>query len=210
MPKQKANSRSYSNRDVDSRETKPRFLIVCEGSKTERYYFQKFRVSSKIPTCEATDPLNIVQYAQELANEAKSPPENDPYSQVWCVFDRDPGRNSTTAENFNGALQKASALGFNVAYSNECFEVWFILHFEYLHTGLPRKDYKNKLSNLLGQEYQKNDPEMYDKLLEKQPEAIKHAQRLLESYNHPNPEKDNPSTTFSPSIKPSPVLKTKR
>jgi hypothetical protein len=92
-------------------------------------------------------------------------------------------------------LQNAKTYGFKVAYSNECFELWYILHFEFLNTGLPRSDYGGKLSELLGMKYEKYDPTMYQQLLEKQPIAIKYAQRLLDSYKPSNPERDNPATT---------------
>ncbi len=195
MPKRTTNSRndasrdcSYSPRTVNIREIKQRFLIVCEGTKTEPNYFRGFRVPTAIVKVQgvAEDPDRLVKSAKRLAAE-------DEYDQVWCVFDRD----SWLAENFNNALRNAEKLQFHVAYSNESFELWYILHFQYLNTGLPRSDYEDKLSKLLGQEYQKNDPTMYQQLLEQgnQSLAIKHAKKLLASYDPSNPEKDNPSTT---------------
>jgi hypothetical protein len=41
MPKRKTSDRSYSPRKLDIREVKQRFLIVCEGEKTEPYYFKR-------------------------------------------------------------------------------------------------------------------------------------------------------------------------
>jgi RloB-like protein len=195
MPKRTTNSRndtpkdcSYSSRALNTREIKQRFLIVCEGTKTEPNYFRGFRVPTAIVKVQgvAEDPNRLVKSAQRLAAE-------DEYDQVWCVFDRD----SWPAENFNNALRNAQKLQFHVAYSNESFELWYILHFQYLNTGLPRSDYEDKLSKLLGQEYKKNDPTMYQQLIEQgnQALAIKHAEKLLASYDPSNPEKDNPSTT---------------
>ena len=188
MPKHKTNSRSYSNRKLDIREVKERFLIVCEGEKTEPYYFRSFRVPKAVVSIKgaAGDPTRLLNSAYKLANE-------DEYDQIWCVFDRDVG--AWTAQNFNNALQNAKSYGFHVAYSNECFELWYILHFEFLNTGLPRSDYEDKLSELLGKKYQKKDPKMYQQLLEKQLIAIKYAQKLLDSYNPIDPERDNPATT---------------
>jgi RloB-like protein len=60
---------------------------------------------------------------------------------------------------------------------------------------MPRSDYATKLRELLGQKYLKNDPKMYQKLVENQPIAIKNAKKLLVSYDRANPEQDNPSTT---------------
>lgn len=188
MPKRKTNSRSYSTRKLDVREVKQRFLIVCEGKKTEPYYFKSFRVPKAIVAIEgaAGDPTRLVNSAYKLANE-------DEYDQVWCVFDRDEG--AWTAQNFNNALQNAKTYGFHVAYSNECFELWYILHFEFLNTGLPRSDYEDKLSELLGTKYRKNDSTIYQQLLAKQQIAIKYARKLIESYHSIDPERNNPSTT---------------
>jgi hypothetical protein len=188
MPKRKTNSRSYSTRKLDVREVKQRFLIVCEGKKTEPYYFKSFRVPKAIVAIEgaAGDPTRLVNSAYKLSNE-------DEYDQVWCVFDRDEG--AWTSQNFNNALQNAKTYGFHVAYSNECFELWYILHFEFLNTGLPRSDYEDKLSELLGAKYRKNDLTIYQQLLAKQQIAIKYAQKLLESYKSIDPERNNPSTT---------------
>jgi hypothetical protein len=41
-------SRSYSQRKVETRELIERFLIVCEGEKTEPNYFKSFRVPKDV------------------------------------------------------------------------------------------------------------------------------------------------------------------
>lgn len=82
-----------------------------------------------------------------------------------------------------------------IAYSNEAFELWYVLHFEFLNTGIPRKDYCKKLKALLGHKYQKNSDTIYDELFDKQSTAIKNAVKLLQQYDPQNPVEDNPSTT---------------
>lgn len=190
MAKRKINSRGYSPRQVDTREVKQRFLIVCEGSKTEPNYFRSFRVPKNVVEVDVRglgeDPSKLVKSAKDLKNK-----DGDDYDQIWCVFDRD----SWILENFNNAISSATSQGFRVAYSNEAFELWYILHFEYLNTGIPRKDYIPKLSLLLGQKYQKNSEIIYDELLNRQPIAIKNAEKLLTEYNPHVPANDNPSTT---------------
>lgn len=188
MSKRTCNSRSYSPRKVNTREVKQRFLIVCEGTKTEPNYFRSFRAPKDV-----VEILGVAEDPSRLVNSAKKRADEDEYDQVWCVFDRDPG--AWTAENFNNALKNAKRHDFHVAYSNESFELWYILHFQFLNTATSRIDYEDKLTTLLGQKYQKNDPKMYEKLLERQSEAIKHAERLLKGYDRSNPEEDNPSTT---------------
>ncbi|MBE8968176.1 RloB domain-containing protein [Nostocales cyanobacterium LEGE 12452] len=188
MPRTKANSRGYSPRKVNTREVKQRFLIVCEGAKTEPNYFRCFRVPKNVVKIDVQglgeNPSKLVQSAKELKNQ-------EDYDQVWCVFDRD----SWTKEDFNNAIKNAKEEGFKVAYSNESFELWYVLHFEFMNTRIPRSDYLRKLTNLFGRTYQKNSETIYDELFEKQAIAIKNAENLLKQYAPHIPAKDNPSTT---------------
>ncbi|NEQ97300.1 MAG: RloB domain-containing protein [Cyanothece sp. SIO2G6] len=189
--KKQRSSRGYYKRSVGNRELRQRFLIVCEGKATEKNYFEKFRVTRLeiIIKGLGCNPLNLVKGVQMIVDKGKK--DDDQYHQVWCVFDRD----EWLPEDFNSAIRMAEAQGWHVAYSNEAFELWYILHFEFLNTGLSRKNYSKKLTQYLGQPYEKNSHFMYDMLMEHQNTAIANAERLLEEYEPPNPEKDNPSTT---------------
>lgn len=188
MSKRKSYSRGYSPRKVDTKEVRQRFLIVCEGEKTEPNYFRSFRVPKNVAEI---DVKGVGENPSKLVNSAKDLKEQEDYDQVWCVFDRD----SWTPEDFNNAIGNAKNQGFKVAYSNEAFELWYVLHFEFLNTGIPRSDYLQKLNLLLNQRYQKNSEKIYDELFEKQSIAIKNAINLLNQYDPHNPVRDNPSTT---------------
>jgi RloB-like protein len=188
MPRKNIYSRGYSPRKVDTREVRQRFLIVCEGAKSEPNYFRSFRVPKNAAEIDVKglgeNPSKLVKSAQELK-------EQEEYDQVWCVFDRD----DWPLEDFNNAIRKAQDQGFKVAYSNEAFELWYVLHFEFLNTGIPRSDYLQKLNLLLNRRYQKNSEAIYDELFGKQPTAIRNAINLLNQYDPRIPAKDNPSTT---------------
>jgi hypothetical protein len=100
-----------------------------------------------------------------------------------------------SAEDFNNALQLAADKGIRVAYSNQAFELWYLLHFHYYNTAISRQDYNNRLGELLNRKYVKNSPDMYEILIDKQPMAIDNAERLIQTYRDPNPANDDPSTT---------------
>lgn len=176
----------YKPRDVNTREERQRFLIVCEGSETEPNYFRGFRV--KVLEIDVKglglNPSQLVTKADVLRQEKE-------YDQVWCVFDRD----SWTIDDFNGAISKAHARGIKVAYTNEAFELWYLLHFNYHDTGIRREAYKAKLTIHLGTPYGKNDRAMYTRLQTRTSTAVNNAKRLLAQYEPPNPAEDNPSTT---------------
>lgn len=165
------------------------FLIVCEGEKTEPNYFRSFPATNKqveVVGVGAT-PERVVEAAIKHKHSGR---KYRKFDQIWCVFDRD----SNPPQNFNAALDLARRNGIHVAYSNEAFELWFVLHFDLLESGISRHQYISILKAKLG-DYQKNDSKIYEKLLDRQQTAIRNAINLLTRYNPPNPHRDNPSTT---------------
>jgi hypothetical protein len=184
--RKKKRSRGVSSRLVNSREVRERFLIVCEGQKTEPNYFREFPISGLVDVDvenPGNTPKQLVEYAVERSKQ-------DDYDQVWCVFDKD----DCHASDFNGALQQAKSRNVMVAYSNQAFELWYLLHFAYHTNSIPRSDYGGKLSRSLGRPYSKNDPNMYEELLPRQVTAIKNANQLLKQYPSGNPAAADPST----------------
>jgi hypothetical protein len=189
MTKRNQNSRGYSLRKVNTREVRTRFLIVCEGKKTEPNYFRSFRVNRDVVEIDIKPGLG--QQPSQLIKIAENENIKGDYDQVWCVFDRD----NWTANDFNNAIISAKNKGFKVAYSNEAFELWYVLHFEFLNAGINRKDYVKKLNGALSKQYLKNSETIYDELLNKQDIAIKNAIKLLSQYQSPIPAINNSSTT---------------
>ena len=181
--------RNPYKRKVNTREIRERFLIVCEGGQTEPNYFKGFRV----PTDVYVKIIGVGESPIHVVNETLllSRTSEEGYDQIWCVFDRD----SWTAHEFNQALNLAERNGIRVAYSNEAFELWYVLHFQYLDTGQSRKRLVELISSNLDGGYKKNDHRMYQKLEPLMETAIENAKTLLATCNPPNPERDNPSTT---------------
>ncbi len=169
--------------------TRDRVLIVCEGKKTEPNYFRGFRLTNVTVDGKGYNTDSLVREAIKIQKNAIKSKEE--FDRVWCVFDRD----SFGPENFNAAISLARSNNIQIAYSNEAFEIWYMLHFNYYDTGFSRDQYKELLTRLLNHEYRKNSPSMYEELLERQNTAIKNAERLLSTYQRSNPERDNPSTT---------------
>ncbi len=178
-------------RKLANRAAKQHILIVCEGQKTEPNYFKSFPVSAAEVKVfgDGFNTKSLVLYAKKLVKEAIK--EGLPYNQVWCVFDKD----SCNKENFNAAIQMAKSSGFKAVYSNEAFELWYVLHFEYLHAGIDRTQYIKKLTAHLQKPYRKNSTEMYDILFGKQSIAIKHAKKLMAIHAKSTPADSNPLTT---------------
>ena len=89
-------------------------------------------------------------------------------------------------------------------WSNEAFEIWYLLHFEFYDTGITRDTYKQRIQTnfrnkgLVDFVYAKNRTDMFD-LLTKHGNrnlAIKHSQRLESTYNGTRDfANQNPCTT---------------
>ena len=155
-------------RKTNTKNTKKKILIVCEGARTEPSYFKSFRVHQDCEIVGAgSNTVSVVKHALKMMKK-------EPYREVWCVFDRD----SFPKTRVKTALQLAAQNKIKTAFSNESFELWYVLHFQYLDTQITRADYCQKLNNLLGQKYEKNDALMYKKLLENQRMAIANAKKL--------------------------------
>jgi len=173
-----------------SKRVKSKILIVCEGAKTEPAYFRAFRISKDVQTFEikgvGRNTLSLVKYAKDLA-------DRDTYKEVWCVFDKD----SFTKKSVNDAFALAEKHGFNVAFSNEAFELWYVLHYHYLDTKITRKQYCDKLSEYMGAEYKKNDDSMYAILFNKRDDAVRNAKKLERAFHVPggSPYDAQPTTS---------------
>jgi RloB-like protein len=159
-------------------------LIVCEGEKTEPNYFKGFRLSSAMIFGLGKSTKSLVEDALTLKKEHQP-------DSCWCVFDRD----SFPAEQVNGACSRAEAHGFRTAISNECFELWYLLHFDYIDAALPRSQYAGMLTTRMKRAYKKNADDVYELLLPRQADAIRNAKRLLGTYTPLNPADHNPFTT---------------
>ena len=131
--------RGYARRPA-SREAGLRLLIVCEGSKTEPYYFELIgqfartrNLHSKIYGKECgTDPLSVAEYLEERLVDDSG------YDFAFCVIDRDSHNASklSHAKALVRALdQKHENTQVRLIISDPSIEYWFILHFEYTRAG---------------------------------------------------------------------------
>lgn len=176
-----------------------RVLIVCEDEKSSKLYLDSFPVDRRrieiltVGTGRNTDSL--VEHAIGLKRNAAA--RQDPYNDVFCVFDRD----SFPAQNFNRAFQLALNASIRAIWANEAFELWYLLHFDFINTAIPRAEYGERLERRLLIGYQKNDPTIYDRLRDFQSVATRNAVRLRKHWIEVrrrgcNPESCNPSTNI--------------
>lgn len=192
--------RQEKKRSVDTRIKLVYFLIVCEGVKTEPNYFRALEKDLPRGTIEikidgtGRNTIGLVNYAISQRDCALRK-----FDRVWVVFDKD----DFPDENFNGAIIKASSNDINCAWSNEAFELWFLLHFQYVNTGMNREEYKEYLereikrkSGNANYEYLKNDPNTFSilKTHGNQIQAIEWAKQLKQTHIDERHATHNPCT----------------
>lgn len=204
-------SKWYSKRKESIWKTidKPIF-IFCGGEQTEPNYFDGFKLliennaiyknAVKIEIFrDHVDTIRVLDKAIEYIKDNKIKK-----CDVWCVFDKD----DFLARDFNNAIQKAELLNLSsdtikyyIAWSNECIELWFLLHFCYYTACNGRKDYINKLNEYLIKanvgKYTKNNKEIFNILLSigSPQNAIINAEKLLTMHNGKTPADSVPCTT---------------
>jgi hypothetical protein len=199
MPGRRTSRKTISSKDrlVNTREQRPNILIVCEGEKTEPSYFQDLAAFHKLSTVKAIGVgrvvLSLVEYAEEMQGR-----DGKKYDEIWCVFDKD----DFPADQFDNAVAKASNHKFlRCAWSHEAFELWYVLHFRYLDTGVKRHQYIDQLDDELkaigAPPYKKNTKEFYTFLGEgRRDQAIAFSRRLCDQFEEKVPcSQRNPATT---------------
>jgi hypothetical protein len=171
-----------------------RILIVCEGEKTEPNYFRKFPENPEVYDSidvhgTGYNTVSLVNEAIRLKNDAQR--RKEPYIEVWCVFDKD----DFSHELFINAIILAGKNQIKCAYSLEAFEVWYMLHFHFYDAALSRTQYREKLSELIGKTYRKNDEDMYRLLKKRQTTALLNAKNLFLRQSKEILREQNPVTT---------------
>lgn len=182
-------------------------LIVCEGEETEPRYFKKFPINNiKVETLGiGRSNIALIEAAVDLWKEKAE--EGKIFEKLWCVFDRD----DFPLEKYNEAFERISAeekklnrkylkqasrkVKIGIAYSNQAFELWYLLHYDYIDTGLSRSQYEAMLGERMQKTYKKNDPHMYGLLKNLQVDAIRNAKRLEASISRHDKHNHNPSTS---------------
>lgn len=188
--KRKARASVELQRKTRERARNKRYLIVCEGTKTEPYYLQELlddlRIRPQVARVAPNDgasPDRVVAHALALYVEDEL--TGDAFDQVYCVFDRD--RHTT----FDAAVQRTKDLAaagkpFVAITSTPCFEVWLLLHFRYsdqpFHAAGKKSVGDQVLSALKTMpgfaKYGKGQKGVYGQLKDKMAEAFTHAERL--------------------------------
>lgn len=140
----RANS-TVLTRTVGQDEVHKRILVVGEGVNTEPSYFEKFKEPHVVVV-----PIGLGEGTRKLVHDVERHKEEEErklgkkFDEVWVAFDKD------SFKDFEQAIAEARDKGYQVAYSNQAVEYWFILHFmDHQGACMDRCDYAKTLNALL-------------------------------------------------------------
>ncbi len=205
--KRKAQTAAAIARQKQQRSEGKRFLIVCEGMKTEPYYFEELCKAHQLrtlrvriaPGADGSSPDKVLDYAKKLFEE-DSQLGTDRFDQVFCVIDRD------QHDTFDSTIQRIKALAtvgkpFVAISSVPCFEYWLLLHFTYsrqpFHATGKKSVCEAVILKLREQPgfgiYAKAQKNTYSLLKDRTEIAVKHALRA--EMDAERTCQDNPSTS---------------
>ncbi|MBI5192986.1 MAG: RloB domain-containing protein [Nitrospirae bacterium] len=198
--KRKARKLESLRREAAKRAPYDVVLIVCEGAKTEPYYFSGLREYLRLSNAniiiadntKGSDPLSVVNCALKEFNKYPH------YDRVYCVFDRDKHTTYAAAlDKIRSTPLKNDAV-LNAITSVPCFEIWLLIHYVYTTRSFSTAGGASNCELVVSEVkrhipgYQKGSRSICAKLSDKVGSAIINAKKL-ESF-HKNNGTDNPST----------------
>ena len=188
--KRKARVGAELERKLRERARNKRYLIVCEGAKTEPHYFRELLADLgirpqlvHIAPNDGVSPDRVVSHAVALYGEDAV--AGDAFDTVYCVFDRD--KHST----FDEAVQRikdlrAETKPFVAITSTPCFEVWLLLHFAYSDQPIHSAGRKSVGDQVVAKmktkpgfaKYGKGQNGVYGQVKDRLTDALAYAERL--------------------------------
>lgn len=200
------------SRKVNIRDERPSTcLIMTEGTETEVNYFENIKriINNRYRSREIQDnyPMKVEGKARSttvLVNEAIKRKNRENFSEIWVVFDKDDNF------DFDEAIKLAKDNDIKVAWSNESFELWLLLHFQELQTSISRKQYISNLNsyfkkiNANNGMYSKNISNIFDITMNMVDIAISRSENLRKYYSNTGINKEskmNPATSVDILVK---------
>lgn len=147
-------------------DSKTLYILYCEDEVSEPIYFRSF-INDKVFVSaienQKSKRKNLINTISDCENEGRVIFLENKYKtieglqdRIWCVYDRDVESENWEDANvadhleFTTAITTAVDIGFNVAWSNDAFELWILLHFEDIDSNVPvhRKHIYNRLTQI--------------------------------------------------------------
>ncbi|WP_432409669.1 RloB family protein [Wukongibacter sp. M2B1] len=152
-------------------------------------------MNERIKLVTGRNTLSLLDYAKTVVVVCE---------HIWLVYDLD----DFPLDNFDNTAYSVESMNENnntstkwhVAWSNQCIEIWFLLHFNYYNSDIHRTEYFEKLSDIFKEyeldKYEKNNEDIFEILIQygNLEDAINNAKRLYKENEGQPPSKIAPAT----------------
>lgn len=177
----------------------PYTYIISEGVKTEPYYISGLADAINCKYYNYSSGKRIVvkgtgrNTKSLLIYARKKVGEDFPEAEiVWLMYDKDDFPHDDFDNTQFSAEDRSDKRLFKTAWSNECIELWFILHYQDLSSNVGREKYREILKRYF--EYEKNLVNIYEILKDKTSIAVKRAKKQYEEFAGIPPSQCCPAT----------------
>lgn len=195
-------------RRINHRPAHPKIFVFSHTERAEIEYFQEFKQELKTPLlvpkkilCREPDELLTKVIAWKNTKDNFNENDGD---EVWCIFDVDEFY-TKNPELLIQTINQAEKNKIKIAYANECFELWILLHFDAPTSSIKRgSDLAKKIQSYFKKhklgEFKKNQ-HVFQQIIPFQIEAIANSKKLFAQYSKQNWDKKlgkegNPSTNI--------------
>ena len=174
----------------------PRLYVVCEGG-TEKRCIDELRAHWRIPSLQVEvvgqggDPSAVVRKAKDKRAASGGRRRRKPDVEIWVAFDRD------AHERWPGAIQQAMDLGFELARSNPCIELWGLLLHRDQNAWIDRHEAQRQLASLHpGYHHDRHPYFALDVVLAGMEDAHRRAEQMGQRAEQDGEPYKNPTTRF--------------
>lgn len=191
-------------RSVGNRFIPPYTLIVSEGVKTEPNYIKSVAdiINEKCGDISRHDRIKVYgtgMNTRSLLKFVYNMVESENYqhfTEIWLMYDKDDfPYDDFDNTQFSIDGQSNPKHSYHAAWSNNCLELWFVLHFQELKSNIPREQYIEILKRYFP--YDKTSPDIYNQIIShngSEEKAIQRAKELYCGYENTPPARMNPAT----------------
>jgi len=127
---------------------------------------------------EGDNTLSLFEKAHKRASTSVNV-----FKHIWIVYDTDdfPAKHIDETARMCKVISSEDTK-YHAIWSNQCIELWFLLHFSFMQSDIHRNEYFPKLSDCLSKisqgDYLKSRTDMFDILLPFINTAIENAKKL--------------------------------
>ncbi len=152
--------RPFRRREWGKGKYPERYVLATEGSETEPDYFEMIQDKfgegfsfffdfAKSRNIRKPDPVNTLKFMKKELKEKELKRDDE----AWIIVDRDEWTEEQIKPLYKWAKKKKN---YHVAFSNPCFEVWLLFHFEEWKNYRSSKECKSCLKSYLPECDKKN------------------------------------------------------